>query len=381
MLIHPWDAALEPAEWRPGCAGTDRFGMLAVNNLDPAQAPLVRAHPLHARRDDELLVHLARPEPGLAAPASRSRGPTHRGRRLRLHPDLLARQGRWARRGWRPDQLLRHRAVRLPPHDGRRPAGQGRHPRRPARRLPARGRPRRRSADSARTAGCSPASAASGSPCSGWRRSSSTTTTTPSSTASASSAASSSATAASTPGPLRSSDGVWPQSASGGPTGNVHDHQAQRIIACPAMGPGHRRDVHHPARHRSHRSSFSARSPSQPSAATAAAPSPGRRSRCSGWSTEPWTGTIDPVGVGSRPRRNRLGTDILLVGDRFSGITALSITVPVAAFTTAIVGVPQAAGHLTPWILAAALGLGLLHPVVTFALEMLALRGITPNAP
>jgi inner membrane transporter RhtA len=54
--------------------------------------------------------------------------------------------------------------------------------------------------------------------------------------------------------------------------------------------------------------------------------------------------------------------------------------VPVAAVTTAIVGIPQAAGHLTLGILAAAIGLGLLHPVTTFALEMLALRHMTPNA-
>lgn len=41
MLIHPWDAALDPAEWQEWLASTDRFGILAVNNLDPAQAPPV----------------------------------------------------------------------------------------------------------------------------------------------------------------------------------------------------------------------------------------------------------------------------------------------------------------------------------------------------
>ncbi len=62
MLIHPWDAALDGAEWRQWLAGTDRFGMLAVNNLDPAQAPVVV--PTHfTLADDELLVHLARPNP------------------------------------------------------------------------------------------------------------------------------------------------------------------------------------------------------------------------------------------------------------------------------------------------------------------------------
>lgn len=62
MLIHPWDAALEPAEWQDWLAARDRFGMLAVNNLDPACAPVVV--PTHfAVAGAELLVHLARPNP------------------------------------------------------------------------------------------------------------------------------------------------------------------------------------------------------------------------------------------------------------------------------------------------------------------------------
>ena len=62
MLIHPWDAALDPAEWQDWLASTDRFGMLVVNNLDPVQAPL--ALPTHFTfAGAELLVHLARPNP------------------------------------------------------------------------------------------------------------------------------------------------------------------------------------------------------------------------------------------------------------------------------------------------------------------------------
>lgn len=62
MLIHPWDAALDPVEWQDWLASTDRFGVLAVNNLDPAQAPLVL--PTHFTvAGDELLLHLARPNP------------------------------------------------------------------------------------------------------------------------------------------------------------------------------------------------------------------------------------------------------------------------------------------------------------------------------
>ncbi len=62
MLIHPWDAAIDEAEWQDWLASTDRFGMLVVNNLDPAHAPLVL--PTHfTLAGDELLFHLARPNP------------------------------------------------------------------------------------------------------------------------------------------------------------------------------------------------------------------------------------------------------------------------------------------------------------------------------
>ena len=62
MLIHPWDAALDTAEWQDWLTGTDRFGMLAVNNLDPAHAPIVV--PTHFTvAGQELLIHLARPNP------------------------------------------------------------------------------------------------------------------------------------------------------------------------------------------------------------------------------------------------------------------------------------------------------------------------------
>lgn len=62
MLIHPWDAALDTAEWQEWLATTDRFGILAVNNLDRTQAPMLI--PTHFTVDGrELLLHLARPNP------------------------------------------------------------------------------------------------------------------------------------------------------------------------------------------------------------------------------------------------------------------------------------------------------------------------------
>jgi inner membrane transporter RhtA len=100
--------------------------------------------------------------------------------------------------------------------------------------------------------------------------------------------------------------------------------------------------------------------------------------------TEPWQGGFNPTGVGfAALAAVGWAAYILLtqrIGDRFTGIGALSLTVPIAAVTAAVIGVPQAAGHLTLGVLAAAAGLAILLPVLPFALEMLALRRMTPTA-
>jgi inner membrane transporter RhtA len=100
--------------------------------------------------------------------------------------------------------------------------------------------------------------------------------------------------------------------------------------------------------------------------------------------TEPWQGAIDPVGVGfAVVAATGWGAYIVLtqrVGDRFTGIKGLALTVPIAAVTTAFVGIPQAAGHLSPDVIAASIGLALLFPVLPFALEMAALRRMTHAA-
>ena len=100
--------------------------------------------------------------------------------------------------------------------------------------------------------------------------------------------------------------------------------------------------------------------------------------------TQPWHGDINVAGIGfaALPAIG-WATYILLtrrVGDRFAGIGGLTLTIPVAAVTAAVVGIPQASGHLTVGIIAAAAGLALLFPVLPFALEMLALRRLTPTA-
>jgi inner membrane transporter RhtA len=100
--------------------------------------------------------------------------------------------------------------------------------------------------------------------------------------------------------------------------------------------------------------------------------------------TEPWHGEANPVGI-LFAGLAAVGWALYIVlsqrvGDRFSGISSLSLTIPIAAVTAAVVGIPQAAGHLSLEILVAAAGLALLLPVLPFALEMLALRRMTATA-
>jgi inner membrane transporter RhtA len=100
--------------------------------------------------------------------------------------------------------------------------------------------------------------------------------------------------------------------------------------------------------------------------------------------TEPWHGDINLAGVGfAGLAAVGWGTYIVLtqrIGDRFTGITALSLTVPIASATAAILGIPQASGQLTPGVVATAAGLAILLPVLPFALELLALRHMTHAA-
>jgi inner membrane transporter RhtA len=100
--------------------------------------------------------------------------------------------------------------------------------------------------------------------------------------------------------------------------------------------------------------------------------------------TEPWHGQVDAAGIGfAALAAVGWGGYVILtqrVGDRFTGIGALSLTVPIAAVTAAVVGIPQAAGQLSLGVLAAAVGLAVLMPVLPFVLELLALRGMTSTA-
>ncbi|MFF2369190.1 DMT family transporter [Agromyces sp. NPDC058110] len=101
--------------------------------------------------------------------------------------------------------------------------------------------------------------------------------------------------------------------------------------------------------------------------------------------TEPWHGAVDLVGVGfALAAAACWGAYNLLtqhIGDRYSGISGLAITIPIAALATLPAGLPQVVlGEFSWWVLAAAAGIALLTPVTAFALEMLALRRMTHTA-
>lgn len=100
--------------------------------------------------------------------------------------------------------------------------------------------------------------------------------------------------------------------------------------------------------------------------------------------TEPWTGEIDPLGV-LYAALAAVGWAAYIVltqrvGDRFSGLQGLALTMPVAALVAAIVGVPQAIGGLTWQVFAVGAALALLLPIIPFALELQALRRLTTAA-
>ena len=101
--------------------------------------------------------------------------------------------------------------------------------------------------------------------------------------------------------------------------------------------------------------------------------------------TEPWHGVIDLGGIGFALAAGACwGVYNLLtqhVGDRFSGITGLSLTIPIAALATLPVGLPQVIGReFAWWVLPAAACIALFTPVIAFGLEMLALRRMTHTA-
>jgi inner membrane transporter RhtA len=100
--------------------------------------------------------------------------------------------------------------------------------------------------------------------------------------------------------------------------------------------------------------------------------------------TRPWTGGIDPAGLGfALGAAACWGIYILLtqhVGDRVNGLSGLAVSMPVAGMV-ALAAAGSSGLHAVTWpLLAAMLALAALHPVLPFSLELLALRRLTASA-
>ncbi len=100
--------------------------------------------------------------------------------------------------------------------------------------------------------------------------------------------------------------------------------------------------------------------------------------------TEPWQGTASVAGIAFAALAG-VGWGLYIVitqhvGDRFSGVDGLAISLPVAALVTAFVGIPQAWGHLTLEVIGIAIVAAILLPLIPWTLELFALRRLTKAA-
>jgi len=97
--------------------------------------------------------------------------------------------------------------------------------------------------------------------------------------------------------------------------------------------------------------------------------------------TDPWAGTVDPIGVLYALAAALCWAAYILltqhVGDGVDGINGLAVSMPVAGVVATLVAGPTVLAKMTPDILVIGVGLAVLLPVVPFALEMMSLRRLT----
>jgi inner membrane transporter RhtA len=100
--------------------------------------------------------------------------------------------------------------------------------------------------------------------------------------------------------------------------------------------------------------------------------------------TRPWGGGIDPAGLGfALGAAACWGLYILLtqhVGDRVTGLSGLAVSLPVAGLIVLPAALSASPGRITWGLAAVMLALAVLHPVLPFSLEFLALRRLTASA-
>ena len=102
--------------------------------------------------------------------------------------------------------------------------------------------------------------------------------------------------------------------------------------------------------------------------------------------TEPWSGAVDPLGVAFALGAAVCWASYIVLtqraGDTVSGLSALAVSMPVAALVATVVtlAVEPSAMVLTPQVVAIGVGAAVLLPLTPYVLEMLALRRLTTAA-
>lgn len=100
--------------------------------------------------------------------------------------------------------------------------------------------------------------------------------------------------------------------------------------------------------------------------------------------TEPWHGATDPTGVFFALGAAACWAGYVLLtqraGDAVSGLSALAISLPVAAIAATFVVGPGIVGRLDWQLVLIGFAPALLLPVIPFSLELLALRRLTTAA-
>jgi len=100
--------------------------------------------------------------------------------------------------------------------------------------------------------------------------------------------------------------------------------------------------------------------------------------------TEPWHGGTDLLGVAFALGAAVCWAGYILLtqraGDAVTGLSALAVSMPVAALVATVTVGPSAISAISWQLLVTGVGLALLLPVIPFSLELLALRRLTTAA-
>jgi inner membrane transporter RhtA len=99
--------------------------------------------------------------------------------------------------------------------------------------------------------------------------------------------------------------------------------------------------------------------------------------------TQPWHGGADPAGIAFALAAAVCWAAYIVliqhVGDRVTGLSGLAVSMPVAGIVALLAAAPDLSRVTWP-LLGIMLGLAVIHPVVPFTLEFLALRRLTASA-